>query len=477
MKNTLLLGLCFTGFGAWSQVTVKDTLFYTGSEQTWTVPCGASNVIIDAYGAKGADGKTVNPGVNSGGAAGLGNRVTGNWSSLNPNDVLYVYVGGSANGGNGGYNGGGNGVANPAANPSGGGGGATDIRFPGNALSDRIQVAGGGGGGGNAALHATAGTVSGGNGGNGGGNQTLTGNSLDGQAGSTCIGTETNATTYTYFGAGGGTTTGTGAAGNGCPSFLGSAGSPANGATGGNGGQGNNLFGNTSTLMAPSGGGGGGGYTGGNGGGGGSLGTDACGGNASGAGGGGSAGTNYFDGTPTDFANGVNDGDGYVVISYTLTIDTAQIDGSFQVPCVDDTVLIWGTPGNGMWNVITGPSGDMFDGEFSPSMETTYVMTYTTSSCGVITTDTISVGIDCTLGLEGNQAQTVTVYPNPATSLLTLENGLNASVRILDLTGHEVLFIEKNQQETITIAPLNPGIYLLEVQKDNSIQQVRFVKE
>lgn len=475
MKKSLLIGMGLISSCSFAQSTEKDTLFYTGSEQSWTVPCGASNIVIETYGAKGAAGSTVNPGINTGGAAGLGNKVTGNWSSLNSNDVIYVYVGGKANGHLGGYNGGGNGVANPAANPSGGGGGATDIRFPSNALSDRIQVAGGGGGGGNASIHAITAQIVDGNGGNGGGNQLLYGNSLDGQGGASSSADE-NGTLITFLGAGGGTSSAVGAQGPGCNSFLGAPGALANGAIGGNGGQGNNVFANTSTIMASSGGGGGGGYTGGNGGGGGSLGTTVCSGNGEGAGGGGAAGSNYFDG-PVTGENGVNDGDGYVVITYTLTIDTAEIDESFTIPCVGQSTVIFGNPGNGTYNVISGPAADMNNGELTPSIETTYVITYATTSCGVTTTDTVTVVIDCTLGINENSLNTLTIYPNPTNAALTIENALNANIRIFDNTGKVVQTIDNNQALQISVAELVNGLYFIALEKDGMVQTARFVKE
>lgn len=467
MKKNLLIGMGLISSFSFAQTTVKDTLFYTGSEQTWTVPCGASNVIIETYGAKGAAGSTANPGVNVGGAAGLGNKVTGNWSSFNPNDVIYVYVGGKANGMTGGFNGGGDGVEIQLGLPSGGGGGATDIRFPSNVLSDRVQVAGGGGGGGNAGSHGFGGTFFGGNGGNGGGNQLLVGNSLNGQNGGDC--TEVDGVSP---GATGGTEFAPGLQGNGCSSFLGDPGASYVLNVGGNGGAGENDFGS----LAPSGGAGGGGYVGGNGGGGGSLGTFGCAGNSIGAGGGGAAGSNYFDG-PITGENGVNDGDGYAVITYTLTIDTAEIDENFTIPCVGQSTVIFGNPGNGTYNVISGPAADMNDGELTPSIETTYVITYSTTSCSVTTTDTVTVVIDCTLGINENSLNTLTIYPNPTNAALTIENALNANIRIFDNTGKVVQTINNNQALQISVAELVNGLYFIALEKDDMVQTARFVKE
>lgn len=453
--------------------THSDTMFFTGSEQMWVVPCGAQNIQITTYGAQGAAGSSINPGVNSGGQAGLGNKVVGSWSMLSPTDTIYVFVGGRANANVGGYNGGGNGVNVPAGNPSGGGGGATDVRWPSNALSDRIQVAGGGGGGGNAGLEANMNPITGGDGGNGGGNQVLYGNSLDGQAG-----TDVVQGTYTFPSATGGTTSGVGIHGNGCGGFLGLDGSSNIASLGGNGGQGNNGFGVAQTTMSPSGGGGGGGYIGGNGGGGGSAGTAGCAANGFGPGGGGAAGSNYFDG-PVTGENGIRSGDGMVVINYDVVIDSAQIDESFAIPCVGQSVLIYGTPANGTYQIIQGPAGDINDGEFTPSQETTYTVVYSKTVCGVATSDTVQFDVTCDVaGLETNTVE-FSVYPNPAKELIAIESSSAIQeLVIVDVYGKTVKSITKNFDQ-VSISDLTSGVYFIQVKNENKqlSKIVQLIKE
>ena len=105
---------------------------YTGTEQQWSVPAGATNIRFFVYGASGARG-------------GGGGSVTGVLNNLP--SVLYLYVGGQGSQGrnaSGGFNGGGSAGGNRGN--EGSGGGASDIRSS-QALSSRIVVAGGGGGG------------------------------------------------------------------------------------------------------------------------------------------------------------------------------------------------------------------------------------------------------------------------------------------------------------------------------------------
>jgi len=126
---------------------------YTGAMQTFTVPTGVTQLTLDVKGAQGGGNATV--------IGGLGGRVQ-SVLSVTPGQVYNIFVGGQGDPtGTAGYNGGGTGIGGSLATPGSGGGGATDIRFGGIALANRILVAGGGGGA----------TDNGGfaNGGNGGG--------------------------------------------------------------------------------------------------------------------------------------------------------------------------------------------------------------------------------------------------------------------------------------------------------------------
>lgn len=476
MNKSLLIVGCLLGGSLYGQTIVKDTLFFTGSEQIWTVPCGASNVFVDAFGASGAAGSSINPGVNTGGAAGLGNHVSGSFSFLNPNDNLYVYVGGKANNQVGGYNGGGAGAVGNltnGTNHSGGGGGATDIRFGGNAINNRVLVAGGGGGGGNAGLHGLGGDFTGGNGGNGGGNQMQEGNSLNGGNG---LPTTETSTGYVSGGSTGGSSSGVGLPGEGCASFLGQAGLPGVLGQGGDGGFGNSGFGQAQSLMAPNGGGGGGGYVGGNGGGGGSAGDTGCNGNVFGAGGGGAAGSNYFDG-PIAGINGVNDGNGYVVFTYTLETPIVEIDENFEVPCVGEEIIIYGNPGNGTWTTIQGNPNDMFDGMFTPSQEGSYTLVYSKTICNTVFADTINLEVNCTVGLNENHMALFILYPNPSEDNITIDNAHLATISIHDLSGKELISISNYNGEAIDTTKLASGIYTVTVTNESGSSSARMIKQ
>jgi len=303
-RKTLLLLTFSVGFSGlfYSQAIIRDTLFFTGSEQNFIVPCGVTNLTIDAFGAKGANGPN-NSSSATGGIGGLGGHTQGN-VTVSSGQTFNVFVGGQATNNIGGFNGGGIGGGVNSA----GGGGATDIRFGGNATSNRILVAGGGGGGGTAGCESS--NVNGGNGGWGGGGNGQIGNDAPHEG------------DFSGGGNGGNGING-GVNGVGCNGYLGLPGSNAVGSIGGSGGGAPNCC-CFSLPIIPNGGGGGGGFDGGGGGGGGSAGTVLCSGNEKGAGGGGAGGTNYVDLSLTNplMINGVNAENGYVVFSYTSPIPT-----------------------------------------------------------------------------------------------------------------------------------------------------------
>jgi hypothetical protein len=261
--------------------TVTCTFGYTGSDQTWTVPSGVPSAIFDVQGARGGNVVGDIYTCASFTTGGLGGEATANLA-LTPGATVMLVVGGQGGSvgdcgsgvgvGAGGFNGGAPG-SNPST-PSAGGGGASDVRIAGSALSDRVLIAGGGGGASNAACEFAGGDSDGGAGGGliGGagriGNGSCGGGPIDGS---------------------GGNQTGTSGSG-----LLG-AGSPGTGVLRSGG------------CCGVPGGGGGGGYYGG-----------AGGGNDTGGGGG-----SGFGPAGTTFYSGVRSGDGVITVSY-LALPTSK---------------------------------------------------------------------------------------------------------------------------------------------------------
>ena len=137
------------------------TFNYTGGVQNFLVPAGCTTVTVDIRGSQGGDAVGNAIGWNNGPvniSGGNGGKVQGTLA-VTGGETLKIYVGGQGSTSIGGFNGGG-----APASCSGteviaaGGGGASDIRRGGTALSNRIVVAGGGGGSSGSANTAYQGT-------------------------------------------------------------------------------------------------------------------------------------------------------------------------------------------------------------------------------------------------------------------------------------------------------------------------------
>ena len=385
-KATIMLSTILMCKTASAQVTTQ-TLSYTGSSQMFTAP-SCIQATITCYGGNGSNGVSTASGAigGNGGAGAMAQGVI----SLTAGQVLNIYVGGMGTGTMGGFNGGGNG-----GSTAGAGGGASDIRLNGTALLNRVLIAGGGGGGGNAGCASA--TVSGGNGGaGGGGNGTAGFNSVAGGGGQ------------------GGNGTNGGAAGIGCPLASGTVGVNGTLGQGGQGGNGVNICG-----ALTSGGGGGGGYTGGGGGGGGTAGTNSCTLNDTGGGGGGAGGTNYFATsiTSTVSTQGVNNGNGYVVISYSV-LPSPTIS-------VNSGVI---TSGQSFTMTPTGASTYTFSSGsavVSPTTSTTYTVVGT-SATGCLSSNTatsvVTVIPACSIADQSINTPTPASICGSGSSTITLAN-------------------------------------------------------
>ena len=231
------------------------TFGYTGASEAFTVPAGITSILCVVYGS----------GLGSAGLGGQGGRLTATYPAT-PGAIWNILVGGYAIGG------GGLGYASSLA-----GGGSSDIRIGGNALADRVLVAGGGGG---ASSDSVDYLDSGGGGGSTG---------ISGQNG------------YLSFAGTGGSQVSGGTGGSGGPGVNGTGGALGTGGNGGNGGSG--------------GGGGGGGYYGGGGGESSYLYT---------MGASGSGGSSYYTGSATSVTDDQNMQSGFGQVSLTYFAPSIQ---------------------------------------------------------------------------------------------------------------------------------------------------------
>lgn len=128
-------------------VTGSQTFNYNGSVQTWTVPPCVTQATFRVWAASGGGSST-----GGNGQSGRGGYTEG-VLQVTPGEVYYVYVGQQGGVSStstptfNAFNGGGFGNGLTSSFQAAGGGGASDIRFGGQTLADRILISGGGGGG------------------------------------------------------------------------------------------------------------------------------------------------------------------------------------------------------------------------------------------------------------------------------------------------------------------------------------------
>ena len=114
----------------------------------------------------------------------------------------------------------------------------------------------------------------------------------------------------------------------------------------------------------------------------------------------------------------------------------------------------------------------------SPNITTTYYLTQTTP-CAV-TVDTVEVSVCDGVGVnENNKEDIVEVYPNPATSSLTLTLTKGEGVVALyNVLGECVLTTSiVNHKKEIDISFLPTGVYFVNVKSDTQSMNRKFIKE
>jgi len=380
-------------------VNAQTTYNYTGSLQTWTVPCGVTSVTIDSYGAQGGEN------------GGLGAEVKGTFA-VSPGTTIDILVGqqgltsGSGNGGGGGgsfvWNAGNDSLLIAAG---GGGGYSTNGGSPPGAGSGTSVTTNGGG----------SGSGAGGTGGHGGVYGANTGHGADGLGGG---------------GAGwlsnGGTNPGVYSEGEGQGGFYplsivtpggGGANGNVNGAHGGYGGGGG-----SSGASGAS--GGGGGYNGGGGG-------NAWSGSQWGSGGGGGS---YNRGSSQTNVTGTNAGNGKIIITQN-SVPPVTTDTGFVVSNVTC---------NGANNGIAASK---------VGGGTPYSFTYSWAPGGQ-TTDTVR-------GLSpGTYTISVTGYCGSATSTVTISQPNVLTSRCSVITNVSCYQSNNAAASAITSGGISPYTYL-----------------
>ncbi|AEA44052.1 T9SS type A sorting domain-containing protein [Fluviicola taffensis] len=100
-----------------------------------------------------------------------------------------------------------------------------------------------------------------------------------------------------------------------------------------------------------------------------------------------------------------------------------------------------------------------------------------TNECGTETVVTTIV-VTSTASVGENTIEGLSVYPNPATDMVTiaLPNTMEASVKVFDLKGGLIQSLETTGAQTeISVSNWNKGVYFLHVQNDTKLSIVKLV--
>jgi len=150
--------------------------------------------------------------------------------------------------------------------------------------------------------------------------------------------------------------------------------------------------------------------------------------------------------------------------------DITQIGSTLNANVNDTTATLqWYLNGS----AITGA----IDSTYLTTQNGTY-MVEVTNSLGCMASDTLIV--TNTSIIENNTINGVSFYPNPFSNNLKVRNtsGKEITVKLIDLTGKTIAsLITGEVQNEMSLTHIAKGVYILEIQSENSIMKNRIVKQ
>ena len=91
--------------------------------------------------------------------------------------------------------------------------------------------------------------------------------------------------------------------------------------------------------------------------------------------------------------------------------------------------------------------------------------------CGFVT----PFGLD--LSVEDVFSDRISVYPNPAHDMISVEINVASDLQIVDLSGKTMFsYIGCSEKCDIDVSGLKPGVYFCRIRNNDKVQTVKFVK-
>ncbi len=173
---------------------------------------------------------------------------------------------------------------------------------------------------------------------------------------------------------------------------------------------------------------------------------------------------------------------GYIMAGYTQSTNgDVTVNHGFQ----DAWVVKLSTTGSLQWQKSLGGTSNERAYSIQPTPDGGFIVAgYTQSTNGDVTVnhgnyDFWVVKLGPELSTTGFVKEAIVVYPNPAKTLLTVQNNNNTvidSITITDLMGKVVLTQTTNTNQ-VNVAPLACGTYFLEATSGKDQFTTKFVKE
>ena len=83
---------------------------------------------------------------------------------------------------------------------------------------------------------------------------------------------------------------------------------------------------------------------------------------------------------------------------------------------------------------------------------------------------------DGVLGINDNVFNNLVIYPNPASSILNIDNAENSTIEVYDLLGRVILSRTNiSLKEQLNVSTLNSGTYLIRISNENKVVTDKFI--
>ena len=103
-------------------------------------------------------------------------------------------------------------------------------------------------------------------------------------------------------------------------------------------------------------------------------------------------------------------------------------------------------------------------------------MTENSTLSGTYYVDNLVIAKVNNVGIEENSNNSITVYPNPANSIINVNNSENAQITVFDISGRVMATIEKaSENQTISVENFANGTYFLRIADGNSVVTKKFM--